>query len=127
VYITSVHMRTFVGTITVHNFSTRAYVCWYHYCTQLQYMCIHLLVPLLYTTSVHVHTFVGTITVHNFCTHAYICWYHYCTLLQYTCIRLLVPLLYIPCICSSRCVIICNIKLFSLTHLFFIVWYSDQA
>jgi hypothetical protein len=33
----------------------------------------------------------------------------------------------LTCICSSRCVIICNIKLFSLTHLFFIVWYSDQA
>jgi hypothetical protein len=30
-------------------------------------------------------------------------------------------------ICSSRCVIICNIKLFSLTHFFFIVWYSDHA
>jgi hypothetical protein len=24
-----------------------------------------------------------------------------------------------PCICSSRCVIICNIRLFSLTHLFY--------
>jgi hypothetical protein len=27
----------------------------------------------------------------------------------------------IPCICSSQCVITYNIKLFSLTHLFFIV------
>jgi hypothetical protein len=36
--------------------------------------------------------------------------------------HVLITKYFLPCICSSRCVIINNIKLFRLTHLFFIVW-----